>query len=253
MKKENKNKPKNVVKEESISIKKPISYEKQYDKSRKLWGTILGVIAFILLVIGATYAWFTWSNSSDTQYTTGIFDVQYNNDTGSGAALSGTLSRTEDKTGGLSTWVNINKTSTSISGNVDLELHITELTMGGTCSITSYETQDTCEAASATWTSANPNKFYFAVYTGGSCSDGTYTTPTTCEAASATWTPTEQVGTNGTLEGATSGGTIVLMNDVPLTENSTRYYIYIWLDQTAGDEYSGSKITGYIQAFATQS
>ena len=125
--------------------------------------------------------------------------------------------------------------------------------MGGTCSITAHETQTACESASGTWTAANPNKFHFAVYTGGSCSNTTYDTPTSCEAANETWTPTELVGTEGTLEGAVSGRDITLMSGIPLTETSTRYYIYVWLDANAEDEYSGSKVTGYISASATQS
>ena len=254
MENKNKNNEKKIIRNETQSVAcKPTSYEQKYIKSKKIWGTILGVVAFILLIVGATYAWYTWIRNADVGTKTGIFDVQYNNDTGSGASLQGTLSPTEDKTGGLSTWVNISKTSTSVSGNATLKLHITELTMGGTCSITAHETQTACESASGTWTAANPNKFHFAVYTGGSCSNTTYDTPTSCEAANETWTPTELVGTEGTLEGAVSGGDIILMSGIPLTETSTRYYIYVWLDANAEDEYSGSKVTGYISASATQS
>lgn len=253
MENKNKNKKKRIVKKETQAVThKPTNYEQKYINSKKIWGTILGVVAFVLLIVGATYAWFTWARSTNVGTKTGVFDIQYNNDTGSGAALQGILSPTENKEEGLSTWVNISKTSTSVSGEATLKLHITELTMGGTCSIITHDTQTTCEAANGTWTVANPNKFHFAVYTGGSCSNTTYTTPASCEAANGTWTPTELVGTEGTLEGAVSGGDITLMSGVPLTETSTRYYIYVWLDASAEDEYSGSQVTGYISASATQ-
>lgn len=254
MENKNKNKKKKIVKNKTqVVTPKTTSYEQKYIKSKKIWGTILGVVAFVLLIVGATYAWYTWIRNTDVGTKTGIFNIQYNNDTGSGAALQGKLSPTENKEEGLNTWVNISKTSTSVSGDVTLKLHITELTMGGTCSITTYETQTACESANGTWTAANPNKFHFAVYTGGSCSNTTYTIPTSCEAANETWIPTELVGSEGTLEGAVSGGDITLMSGVPLTETSTRYYIYVWLDANAEDEYSGSKVTGYISASATQS
>lgn len=76
---------------------------------RKLYGTIIGVLAFIALVAGLTYAWFTWASGNTTiSGDSGCFTIQYTN----GAAISGGLSPSADYTGGKSTTATLNIAST---------------------------------------------------------------------------------------------------------------------------------------------
>ena len=47
-------------------------------KSAKLWGTILGVLVFMALIAGITYAWYTWkSPDTDISGSTGCFNINY--------------------------------------------------------------------------------------------------------------------------------------------------------------------------------
>lgn len=48
-------------------------------KNAKLFGTILGVILFLILVAGFTYAWFTWQSSNiSISGNTECFNINYN-------------------------------------------------------------------------------------------------------------------------------------------------------------------------------
>ncbi len=73
--------------------------------NKKVWGTILGVAAFIALVAGVTYAWFTWSsNNTIINGTTGCFNIVYDK----GTDVTGTLIPSADYTGGINAKVKIN-------------------------------------------------------------------------------------------------------------------------------------------------
>ena len=79
------------------------------EKKRKLYGMIIGVVAFIAVVAGLTYAWFTWaSNNTIIQGDSGCFTIQYTN----GTAISGSLAPSSDYTGGKSTTATLNINST---------------------------------------------------------------------------------------------------------------------------------------------
>lgn len=200
-------------------------------KKVKLIGMIIGVVSFIALIIGVTYAWFIVKSSDiNIGAKTGKFEILYNNDTGAGALINGTLYPSSMKENGLKTWVNISKTNESLSGNATLTLNITSLT-----------------------TTTDASKLHYAVYTSGTCSNHLYTTPSTCESANQVWIPTVLVGSPGTLQGVTNGSTITLASNLALTNTSTIYYIYIWLDETAGSEYTGTSLSGYVSASAIQS
>ena len=83
--------------------------ENNTEKKRKLYGMIIGVVAFIAVVAGLTYAWFTWaSNNTIIQGDTGCFTIQYTN----GTAISGSLAPSSDYTGGKSTTATLNINST---------------------------------------------------------------------------------------------------------------------------------------------
>ena len=78
----------------------------------KTFGTVIGVIIFIICVAGLTYAWFTWaSGNTIIQGDSGCFTIQYTN----GQAISGAISPSADYTGGQNTTatLNINPTCTT--------------------------------------------------------------------------------------------------------------------------------------------
>lgn len=76
---------------------------------KKLYGTIVGVIAFIALVAGLTYAWFTWASGNTTiSGQSGCFTIEYTN----GTAISGNLTPSADYTGGKNTDATLNIAST---------------------------------------------------------------------------------------------------------------------------------------------
>lgn len=78
-------------------------------EKRKIYGTIIGVVAFILFIVGATYAWFTWqSGNTILSGTSGCFEIQYTN----GAEITGAISPSSDYTGGKSTTATLNIKST---------------------------------------------------------------------------------------------------------------------------------------------
>lgn len=87
---------------------------------RKLYGTIIGVLAFIALVAGLTYAWFTWASGNTTiSGDSGCFTIQYTN----GTAISGSLSPSVDYTGGKSTTATLNiSSSCTTDGDATISL-----------------------------------------------------------------------------------------------------------------------------------
>ena len=69
-------------------------------EKRKLYGTIIGIVAFVALVVGVTYAWFTWSSTPRVlSGTSGCFTINYVN----GTAIDGNIAPSADYTGGKST------------------------------------------------------------------------------------------------------------------------------------------------------
>lgn len=88
--------------------------------NKKIFGAIIGVIAFIAVIAGATYAWFTWaSGNTELSGTTGCFTIAYTK----GTDISGSLVPATDKSGGLSTTATINiDPSCTIAGTATLKL-----------------------------------------------------------------------------------------------------------------------------------
>lgn len=88
--------------------------------NKKLFGAIIGVIAFIAVIAGATYAWFTWaSGNTELSGTTGCFTIVYDK----GTDISGSLIPASDKSGGKSAEVTINiDPDCTIAGTATLKL-----------------------------------------------------------------------------------------------------------------------------------
>ena len=73
-------------------------------EKHKVIGTIIGVLAFIALVAGITYAWFTWtSGNTILGGTTECFTINYVN----GQNISGEIVPSANYTGGKTTTVQI--------------------------------------------------------------------------------------------------------------------------------------------------
>lgn len=202
--------------------------------SKKLFGAIVGVTAFIALIAGATFAWLTWSSTpSNIQGTTSKFEITYSNP---GGAISSTLvpADTYSTASGDYTYVTIARTSGSLEGTANLILNVTNLTMTGTCTIDGAITYTTQASCTGTWATADVTKIKWAVYTGGS----TTATATT-------------LVTSGDF-GDISSNKINLVTNATLNTTNTYYFVYVWLDSTAGNEYVGTSFSGNISANATQ-
>ena len=73
-------------------------------EKHKIVGTVIGVLAFIALVAGLTYAWFTWtSGNTIINGTTECFTINYVN----GQNISGEIVPSASYTGGKTTTVQI--------------------------------------------------------------------------------------------------------------------------------------------------
>ena len=89
-------------------------------EKHKVVGTVVGVLAFIALVAGLTYAWFTWqSGNTILNGTTDCFTINYTN----GQAISGEIIPSVDYTGGKTTTVQIGiDPSCTIGGTAKIKL-----------------------------------------------------------------------------------------------------------------------------------
>ena len=93
---------------------------------QKLFGTILGVILFILLIAGVTYAYLTWtSDRFNYKVSSKCFDVLYTK----GTDISGAIMPSTSYTGGLSTTIKMNiNSSCNIKARGKLYLNTNEET-----------------------------------------------------------------------------------------------------------------------------
>ena len=96
------------------------------NNKKKLWGTILGVVAFIALIAGVTYAWFTWaSENTIINGQSGCFNIVYDK----GTDVSGTLTPSATYEGGVSATVKINiSNACDITGEATISLNTEETT-----------------------------------------------------------------------------------------------------------------------------
>ena len=89
-------------------------------KSYKIFGTIFGVLAFIALVVGITYAWLIWtSGNTIISGSTECFTINYVN----GQNISGQITPSSTYTGGKTTTVQIGiDSSCNIGGSATIKL-----------------------------------------------------------------------------------------------------------------------------------
>lgn len=176
-------------------------------EKRKIYGTIVGVILFILLMTGLTYAYFSWSSGNEKTnvnltVSKGLEDIIVYN---AGTSILGTdnysLESSSSYTGGISAtiefWKKPSYTST-IYGQISLEilkmipaLNSTEANIGKT---------DTIKWVVTTYTSSNS---------------------------------TETLVNQGTFNGKSQGSKFAITENFALNNAQTYYKIYIWLDENA--------------------
>ncbi len=96
------------------------------NNKKKLIGTILGVVAFVALVAGVTYAWFTWASENTTiNGQSGCFNIVYDK----GTDISGTLTPSINYEGGVNTTVKINiSNACNITGEATISLNTNDET-----------------------------------------------------------------------------------------------------------------------------
>jgi len=208
--------------------------------TKKLLGTIIGVIMFALLIVGATFAWLTLAaNVTNGNYAVGTknFVINY----AGGSAISNTVQTSNPTTMEITTetsaaattdgWlaVTASKAATSAkASDFTIKLHITSNTL-----TTKALTYAVCKGAC-------PTGVALATVEGGTVTCGT------------------GVASCGTVAGKQSNKDVTLHVDnetfnVADAVPETTYNIYIWLDSgtiVAAD--IGKTFSGYIHASATQ-
>ena len=197
-------------------------------EKRKVYGTILGVTAFVLLIIGITYAIFQWlsgtSNNTNVKLTVSK-DLEsliiYKQGTSILETAGQTLNASENYSGGISATIEFYKKPTTkvIYGRINMEI-LNMLSITNTTDANIKKT-DTIKWAITTWTSSN-------------------TTETLLE--------------QGTFNGKEIGNIFPLYQNFELSTTRTFFKIYLWFDQNAVNEelsVSGELLSTEISAEAT--
>ena len=182
---------------------------------KKVIGMIIGVIAFAILVAGATYAWLV-SQASVTNGTYNLgtmnFTINYTKgtDVGSVPILSSPTTNGDNPAASLA--VVASRTNLSAPGNITIYLN-TDSSTGGLLA---------------------SGALNYAICAGA------------CSSTDLTAVPAANSGT------ITATGKKALMT-APLTTTPTTYNVYFWLDSAIVDsEVIGSTYSGYISAEAVQ-
>ena len=182
---------------------------------KKLIGTIVGVIAFIALIAGATFAWFTYNitlNKAGYNFTSANFSIVY----GHGADITGVkMFATEPTTSDIGTG--------AANGNVDI-------------------TAKTTGSVTGTF------KIYLNINSGSNAniiSKGALKYAI-CEGS----TTIAATSHKGTVSGTSP---ILLMTYNNLDTTQKTFHVYLYLDATKVDQtLDGAQFSGYISASAEQ-
>lgn len=192
------------------------------EKSNNIFRVVVGVITLIILVVGVTYAWFSWKSSSvNISGTSGCFDINYDKgqdigSTDSPYALMPTCTYSEGA-------------SASVTINID-----SSCTTTGVASI-------------------NLNTNSFTLYDGG---DAFAKGDKVLKYQVVQTTTTDEETTETEIEGCTgyvTSSSTMSLCEVDLSHTSTTYTVYLYLDcDTVTTTYIGTSYSGYIQTVATQ-
>lgn len=203
------------------------------NNKKKLIGTVIGVIFFVILIAGATFAWLTYTanvNNGVYNTTTMNFLVNYQGgtDISSLPMYSGDVSASTFSAGSISP-ITVQASKQNLDGTLYLKLH----TNSGT-------------EANATDSNllADAGCIKYAVCVGTACSG-------------ASTTPFSQI--TGVTTGVLDSTNFDTNNDIviyegPLTSTTTNYNIYLWIDnELITNDEIGLTYQGYVHAFAVQS
>lgn len=190
---------------------------------KKLIGTIVGVTAFIALIAGATFAWFT----ATVGITTGTYNAKtlnfvINYTKGTDITTMPPMLKNSAATGGNTSTLVVAANRTSNDADGKLEIRLTT---------TSSNTLTTSGA------------LHYAVCTGTE-------TASACTGA----LTSGSTGVQGTPGNVTAAGTktIFTVNTIPTTK--TYYWVHFWLDgDVVTNAHANQAYAGYIHAYAQQS
>lgn len=198
---------------------------------KKLIGTIIGVVAFIILVAGATFAWFTYDitlNKSGYNFISKNFSIVYDK----GTAITAVPTFASDPViadftgnGG-----NINVSAKTVSGSLD-----------GTFNLYLFINTVGQNATPAAVISSGIIKYAVCV--------GNQTIANATYKGRINSTTAESIQENS----VEVYKRVTLVNGDSVTSSQKDYHVYIWLDAAAIDSTtSGLSFSGYIGASATQ-
>lgn len=194
-------------------------------RTSKLIGSILGVLLFIALMAGITYAWFTWRSSDvNISGTTGCFNLDYDKGQDIGSAESPQ---------GFGPVCNYNE---SVSATVTVGVN------------------SACDATGVG--SINLNTTSFTLYDGTNAFDHSdianifkYQVVSVTTDGSGVETETEIEGCNGSIPNSST----ISMCEVDVTSTPATYRVYVYLDcNYTTTAFIGATYAGYIQMVVAQ-
>lgn len=210
---------------------------------------IIGIIVFVILIVGATYAYMTFAvNVTNGNYisSTTCLDVDYDitNDDGT-MPITGEMFPSSSAKGGLSGKVSLKiKDNCYVNGRGTLKLNVSSSniltsTVAGHCensktlqTMTSYTSSSTCTAQTDGKWVANGTALKYAVYDTNNVTDDT--------------APLSVGYVNKT-------GSIDIYDDFYLTKTAVNYYVYIWLDgNLSNNSYAGLSFNGNVSSSVEQ-
>lgn len=177
-------------------------------EKRKIYGTIIGIIIFIILMFGVTYAYYYWSNTSAARTNVNLTVsktleplIVYNAGTSILETDNRSLELSSSYTGGVSATIEFWKKSTvttTLYGQISLDLLKLVSSSGGTT--TNIAKTNTVKWAITTYNVNNS---------------------------------TEVLVNQGTFFGKTQGDKFAITENFTLNNYQTYYKVYLWLDQSA--------------------
>lgn len=197
------------------------------NNKRKLIGTIIGVIFFVILIAGATFAWLTYTanvNNGVYNTTTMNFLVNYQGgtDISNLPMYSGDVSASTFSAASISP-ITVQASKQNLDGTLYLKLHTADDT--GSNSI------------------AAAGCIRYAVCVGTACSGASTTAFSQITGVSTGLIDSADFDTNRD----------IVIYEGPLTSTTTNYNIYLWIDnELITNSEIGQTYSGYVHAFAVQ-
>ena len=210
--------------------------------TKKLLGTIIGVIMFALLIVGATYAWLSVAavvtNGTYSNLKTKNFIINY----AGGTAITDTV-----------------QTSNATTANITSQTTADGSTTDGWLAVTASKTANSAKASDFTIKlHINSNTLTSKALTYAVCKGACPTGVALATVSSGTATCATGVASCGTIAANQSNKDVTLHTDTSTFNtdsavSATTYNVYVWLDAaTIVNNDIGKSFSGYIHASATQ-